>query len=47
MGTPGGILFYNAITGSGATGRLDASGNFTTLKTYDNFSKGWSLIATP
>ncbi|WP_425148234.1 glycosyl hydrolase family 18 protein [Deinococcus sp.] len=40
------LLFYNATTGSGVTGRLDASGTFTTLNSYGNFSKGWTTAVS-
>jgi hypothetical protein len=46
--TPNGILYYNRDAGKGAVGRLDASGNHTTLQQYNNFSRGWTnVVGTP
>src|SRR5262249_19541619 len=46
--TPNGILYYNGDIGKGAVGRLDASGNHTTLQQYNNFSHGWTnVVGTP
>jgi hypothetical protein len=44
----GGILFYNANTGAGATGRIDEAGNFITLRVYPagSFSKWTHVVAT-
>lgn len=45
VNTPNGILYYKTATGASAFGRLDGSGNHTTLKSF-NFSPGWSTILT-
>lgn len=46
--TANGILYYNRDVGKGAVGRLDASGNHTTIQQYNNFSRGWtSVVSTP
>ncbi len=41
------MLFYNALTGAAATGRIDEAGNHVTLQSYKegSFSKGWTHIA--
>jgi hypothetical protein len=43
--TPNGILYYNAQTGEGAVGRVDAAGNHVTIKTYPPSSfAGWTHV---
>jgi hypothetical protein len=43
-----GILYYNRDSGTGAVGRLDASGGHTTVRQYSNFSRGWTnVVSTP
>jgi hypothetical protein len=38
------LFFYNANTGSCATGQLDSDGNFTGLTTGGGLSTGWSHV---
>jgi hypothetical protein len=40
------LFFYNAATGTVATGRLDENGNFTGLTTGGGLSKGWTHVNT-
>jgi hypothetical protein len=40
------LFFYNANTGSCATGQLDSDGNFTGLTTGGGLSTGWSHVNT-
>lgn len=45
--TPNGIFWYNSYTGAGVLGKLDSTGNHTSIKT-NSFSKGWThIINTP
>jgi hypothetical protein len=46
--TLNGLLYYNRDSGTGAVGRLDASGGHTTVRQYSNFSRGWTnVVSTP
>jgi hypothetical protein len=40
------LFFYNANSGSCATGRLGEDGNFTGLTTGGGLSTGWSHVNT-
>ena len=40
----GALLFYNSYTGLGATGRLDANGNYQFVKTIPGFATDWTHI---
>jgi hypothetical protein len=40
------LFFYNADSGSCATGRLGEDGNFTGLTTGGGLSTGWSHVKT-
>jgi len=50
VNTANGILYYNVQTGAGAVGRIDSSGEHTTVKSYPagSFATGWtSIVNTP
>jgi hypothetical protein len=40
----GGLLFYNASTGDGASARLDAAGNYGFVGNIPGFARGWTHI---
>jgi hypothetical protein len=41
----GGVLFYNASTGDGATARIDSAGTYQFVGSISGFARGWTHIA--